>query len=88
MTALIRNDVQMVCLPAIAVMPQLGSGVLKVLAVSTAERSALLPNIPTLKEAGLDVEADALERPHRSGGHVPGNRGADRAVGRRRDSCG
>jgi tripartite-type tricarboxylate transporter receptor subunit TctC len=59
MTALIRNDVQMVCLPAIAVMPQLGSGVLKVLAVSTAERSALLPNIPTLKEAGLDVEADA-----------------------------
>ena len=59
MTALIRNDVQMVCLPAISVMPQLGSGALKVLAVSTDERSALLPNIPTLKEAGLDVEADA-----------------------------
>ena len=59
MTALIRNDVQMVCLPAISVMPQLGSGALKVLAVSTDERSALLPHIPTLKEAGLDVEADA-----------------------------
>jgi tripartite-type tricarboxylate transporter receptor subunit TctC len=59
MTALIRNDVQMVCLPAISVVPQLGSGVLKVLAVSTAERSALLPDLPTLKEAGLDVEADA-----------------------------
>jgi tripartite-type tricarboxylate transporter receptor subunit TctC len=59
MTALIRNDVQMVCLPAISVMPQLGSGALKVLAVSTDERSALLPDIPTLKEAGLDVEADA-----------------------------
>jgi tripartite-type tricarboxylate transporter receptor subunit TctC len=59
MTALIRNDVQMVCLPAISVMPQLGSGALKVLAVSTDERSALLPSIPTLKEAGLDVEADA-----------------------------
>jgi tripartite-type tricarboxylate transporter receptor subunit TctC len=58
-TALIRNDVQMVCLPAISVMPQLGSGALKVLAVSTAERSALLPSIPTHKEAGLDVEADA-----------------------------
>jgi tripartite-type tricarboxylate transporter receptor subunit TctC len=58
MTALIRNDVQMVCLPAIAVVPQVGSGV-KILAVSTAERSALLPGVPTLKEVGIDVEADA-----------------------------
>jgi tripartite-type tricarboxylate transporter receptor subunit TctC len=59
MTALIRNDVQMVCLPAISVVPQLGSSAVKILAVSTAERSALLPGIPTLKEAGIDVEADA-----------------------------
>jgi tripartite-type tricarboxylate transporter receptor subunit TctC len=59
MTALIRNDVQMVCLPAISVVPQLGSGKVKILAVTTAERSALLPDIPTLKEAGIDVEADA-----------------------------
>ena len=58
MTALIRNDVQMVCLPAIAVVPQVGSGV-KILAVSTAERSALPPGVPTLKESGIDVEADA-----------------------------
>jgi tripartite-type tricarboxylate transporter receptor subunit TctC len=58
-TALIRNDVQMVCLPAIAVVPQLGSGSVKILAVSTAERSPLLPGIPTLREAGIDVEADA-----------------------------
>jgi tripartite-type tricarboxylate transporter receptor subunit TctC len=59
MTALIRNDVQMVCLPAISVVPQAGSGAIKILAVSTAERSALLPDIATLKEAGIDVEADA-----------------------------
>ncbi|MGB7037496.1 MAG: tripartite tricarboxylate transporter substrate binding protein [Xanthobacteraceae bacterium] len=58
-TALIRNDVQMICLPAISVTPQLSSGKIKILAVSTAERSALLPDIPTLKEAGIDVEADA-----------------------------
>jgi tripartite-type tricarboxylate transporter receptor subunit TctC len=58
-TALIRNDVQMVCLPAISIMPQLKSGTIKVIAVSTAERSPLLPEIPTLKEAGVDVEADA-----------------------------
>jgi tripartite-type tricarboxylate transporter receptor subunit TctC len=58
-TALLRNDVQMVCLPAISIMPQLRSGAIKVLAVSTAERSPLLPDVPTLKEAGIDVEADA-----------------------------
>lgn len=59
MTALIRDDVQMVCLPAISVVPQLSSGKVKMLAITTAERSALLPEIPTLKEAGIDVEADA-----------------------------
>src|SRR5262249_62243568 len=58
-TALLRNDVQMVCLPAISIVPQLRSGAIKMLAVSTAERSPLLPDVPTLKEAGIDVEADA-----------------------------
>src|SRR5579862_7645001 len=57
--ALIRNDVQMVCLPAISITPQLTGGAIKMLAVSTAERSALLPDVPTLKEAGIDVQADA-----------------------------
>jgi tripartite-type tricarboxylate transporter receptor subunit TctC len=59
MTALMRNDVQMVCLPAISVVPQLSSGKVKLLGITTAQRSALLPNVPTLKEAGIDVEADA-----------------------------
>jgi len=27
--------------------------------VTTAKRSPLLPNVPTLKESGIDVEADA-----------------------------
>jgi tripartite-type tricarboxylate transporter receptor subunit TctC len=58
-TALLRKDVQMVCLPAISVVPQAAGGAIKILAVSTAERSALLPAIPTLKESGIDVEADA-----------------------------
>ncbi len=57
--ALIRNDVQMVCLPAISITPQLGGGKIKLLAITTAKRSALLPGVPTLKEAGVDVEADA-----------------------------
>ncbi len=58
-TAVIRNDAQMTCLPAIAVTPQAASGAVKILAVSTPERSPYLPNVPTLKEAGIDVEADA-----------------------------
>jgi tripartite-type tricarboxylate transporter receptor subunit TctC len=59
MTAVLRGDVAVACLPAIAVTPQVASGKVKILAVSTGKRSALLPDIPTLKEAGIDVEADA-----------------------------
>ncbi len=59
MTALMRGDVQVACLPAIAVTPHLGSPSVKLLAISTARRSTLLPGVPTLKEAGIDVEADA-----------------------------
>jgi tripartite-type tricarboxylate transporter receptor subunit TctC len=59
MTAIIRGDVQMGCLPAISVTPHIASGAVKILAVSTARRSPYLPEIPTLKEAGIDVEADA-----------------------------
>jgi tripartite-type tricarboxylate transporter receptor subunit TctC len=59
MTSLMRGDVQMACLPAISVTPQLGTGKVKILAISTADRSPLLPGIPTLKESGIDVQADA-----------------------------
>ena len=59
MTALLRGDVHMACLPSIAVTPHVASGNVKILAISTAARSALLPGIPTLKEGGIDVEADA-----------------------------
>jgi tripartite-type tricarboxylate transporter receptor subunit TctC len=59
MTAIIRGDVQMGCLPAIAVTPHAATGSVKILAVSTAKRSPYLPQIPTLKEAGIDVDADA-----------------------------
>jgi tripartite-type tricarboxylate transporter receptor subunit TctC len=58
-TAIIRNDAQMGCLPAISVVPQAKAGKLKILAVSTAKRSPYLPDVPTLKESGIDVEADA-----------------------------
>src|SRR2546423_6076019 len=59
MTAVIRGDVQMVVMPAISVVPHVQAGTVKMLAVTTAKRSPLLPDVPTLKESGIDVEADA-----------------------------
>jgi tripartite-type tricarboxylate transporter receptor subunit TctC len=59
MTAVIRGDVQMVVMPAISVLPHVQAGTVKMLAVTTAKRSPLLPDVPTLKESGIDVEADA-----------------------------
>src|SRR6267378_562142 len=58
-TAVLRNDVQMACMPAISVTPHVAGGQVKILAQSLGARSALLPDYPTLKEAGIDVEADA-----------------------------
>jgi tripartite-type tricarboxylate transporter receptor subunit TctC len=58
-TAVMRNDAQMACLPAISVTPHAAAGTVKILAVSTARRSPFLPGVPTLKESGIDVEADA-----------------------------
>jgi tripartite-type tricarboxylate transporter receptor subunit TctC len=60
-TALLRGDVDVVCLPAAAVASQLSSGGLRLLAVTTAQRSALLPGVPTLKESGIDVEVDTWD---------------------------
>jgi tripartite-type tricarboxylate transporter receptor subunit TctC len=57
--AIMRNDAQMGILPAASVVPQAKAGKLKLLAVSTTERSPYLPDVPTLKESGIDVEADA-----------------------------
>jgi tripartite-type tricarboxylate transporter receptor subunit TctC len=59
-TALVAGDVDMACLPAISVLPQVKAGKLKVIGSTLANRSPLMPDIPTLKEQGLaDVEAGA-----------------------------
>jgi tripartite-type tricarboxylate transporter receptor subunit TctC len=57
-TAVIRDDAQMACLPAISVVPHAKAGKVKLLAVSTAKRSPFLPDVPTLKESGINVEVD------------------------------
>lgn len=60
MLAVMSGEVDMACLPAIAAMPRVSAGRAVALAVTTAERSALMPDVPTLKEvSGLDIEADA-----------------------------
>jgi tripartite-type tricarboxylate transporter receptor subunit TctC len=59
-TALLRGDVQMAALPAASVAPMAAEGKLRLLAVTSPQRSPLFPDLPTLREAGIaGVEADA-----------------------------
>lgn len=59
-TSLLAGDTQMAVLPAAAVMPHIRAGKLKAIAVATARRSAVLPDVPTLQESALhDVQGDA-----------------------------
>ncbi len=46
MTALVRGDVQMAVLPAASVAPLAAEGKLKMLAVTSPQRSPLLPALP------------------------------------------
>ena len=59
MTALLRGDVHVVCLPALGVTPHADNPNARILAITTAQRSDLVPGVPTLKENGINVEADA-----------------------------
>lgn len=59
LTALLRNDVQMAVLAAASVVQQGRAGDIDLLAVTAATRSPLLPDLPTLAEAGITgVETD------------------------------
>nr|WP_217346194.1 tripartite tricarboxylate transporter substrate binding protein [Noviherbaspirillum sp. L7-7A]MBV0880584.1 tripartite tricarboxylate transporter substrate binding protein [Noviherbaspirillum sp. L7-7A] len=59
-SSILAGDTQMAVLPAAAVMPHVRAGRLNALAVATASRSAVLPELPTLGEAGLpDIQGDA-----------------------------
>ena len=59
-TALLAGEVDMACLPALAVIAHVKSGKLKAIGASTAKRSTSLPDVPTLREQGLDdVDAGA-----------------------------
>jgi tripartite-type tricarboxylate transporter receptor subunit TctC len=58
--ALLSGDTDLAALPAAAVMAHIKAGKLKALAVATERRSPALPELPTLREAGIEnVYADA-----------------------------
>jgi tripartite-type tricarboxylate transporter receptor subunit TctC len=59
-TAVMTGEVNMAVLPAAAVMPFIKAGKLRALAIASAKRSTLLPDLPTLAESGVpDIQADA-----------------------------
>ena len=52
--AVMRNDVQMTVLPAISVLPLAREGKMKVLAVTSENRSDEMPDVPTFNESGIN----------------------------------
>lgn len=58
--AVVSGEVDMACLPEQAVAAQVQAGKLRALAVASAKRSAVLADVPTLKELGMPgIEADS-----------------------------
>ena len=51
--ALIAGEVQMMIVNVLTLLPHIQSGRIKALAVTSRERSAALPNLPTIAEAGV-----------------------------------
>jgi tripartite-type tricarboxylate transporter receptor subunit TctC len=54
LTALIAGDVDMTYVNIPALLPQVKAGRLRALAIAGAKRSELMPDVPTMKEAGID----------------------------------
>lgn len=52
-TALLSGDVPMIVGTSVLLAPQIESGAVRALAVTSPTRSALLPNVPTVEEAGV-----------------------------------
>jgi tripartite-type tricarboxylate transporter receptor subunit TctC len=56
--AIMQGDVHFACVPPVAVMPQAKAGKLKAIAVTSAKRSKLAPELPTMAESGFpDIQA-------------------------------
>ena len=56
--AILQGDVQFACVPPVAVMPQAKAGKVKAIAGTSAKRSKLAPELPTMAESGFpDIQA-------------------------------
>jgi tripartite-type tricarboxylate transporter receptor subunit TctC len=55
---LLTGEVDVALLTAPSLLGPMKSGKVRALAIGSPKRSALLPDVPTLKESGIDVEAD------------------------------
>ncbi|ETF04082.1 hypothetical protein W822_02610 [Advenella kashmirensis W13003] len=53
--ALMGNHIQAAAITPSSALPQLRSGEIRLLAISTAKRDAFFPDVPTFKEQGYDV---------------------------------
>lgn len=59
-TAILGNNIDATMTQIQAVLPQHKAGKVRVLAVTSSERSEFLPDVPTLEESGYDVETGAV----------------------------
>ena len=69
MNDLIGGHVDFFCEQAVSVTGQIASGAIKAYAVSSPQRLATLPDVPTAKELGVDYADEHLGRHLRAEGH-------------------
>ncbi len=54
LTGLLRGDVQMMFYQVLPVLPHITAGSLRALAITSTDRNPALPDVPTMKQAGMD----------------------------------
>ena len=74
-TAILSGEIDMTINGMSNILPHIGEGKLKALAISTATRNPLAPDVPTMQEAGVPGYSLAGRvRPVRAGRHAEGHR--------------
>ena len=61
LAAVMANEVTLGCVSMPPAIPQIRSGRVRALAVTTAQRSPSLPDVPTMAEAGFKLESEGIQ---------------------------